>query len=1044
MRPLLLTMEAFGPYAGRETVDFAALDGAGLYLITGDTGAGKTTIFDAISYALYGEPSGRARTDKMLRSDYAPADAPAGVELTFTYREKPYHIRRLLERERPKKRGDGVITDPAAAELTLPGGQVVTGTAAVTARVEGILGITREQFSQIVMIAQGDFQRLLFSGTKDRTEILRRIFATQTIEAFQNRLRELARESRRAWLSKQEQMRLLAGGIRCDQGSPLGALLARWRQEPEAVHNAGELLEALGDYIAREEEQIAALQAQRKALGQEESKLEVALARIRESNARLAELKEKSGKLAALEGQAGEIRDKEQQKARGELARSKIAPVDRALREAWQEQEAAAQSLGQAQRDREAEQKALEAAETALEEALSREGERTALRGKILRLEEALPHYRRREELAGQMEVQALVLRKTQGELQAGEDRQEACRFRLEELAQALAELAALPAPQTLELALSRAGERLDALEELERLWADLALARESCRETQAQYGLAEAEHARADKTYRQLEQDFLREQAGLLARELREDHPCPVCGAREHPAPARLSDTAPTKGEVDDARQEAETRRETRERLSRECAAALERVRALGEQGQSQTQKLLPNLEPGGEPLQLAALRQEAAAAKAALEQELQGLRERLAEKPALEQAQESLWEEQQNRAQALAELQRQLAGQKEGLSRLEGEHAALDLRLGEETADDGEAELLRSKETLSALEVQLEDARQAQQSAAAALERAQATLAERRLRQEALADRQEEHSRRFLQALAEGGFATPQSYRDALRTPEQLVQLEEELAEYRRELDFLRRDVARLEGETRGDTPQDAGALEERLQALGALLAEMEAELARRQSAGSGNLQARSALETCSREMAAAEEESLAHKELADTAGGGIGGKDKLTFETYLQTAYFDRILQAANLRFAPMTGGQYELRRQRSASNLAAKTGLDLDVLDHYTGKARDVRSLSGGESFKASLALALGLSDVVQQSSGGIQLDAMFLDEGFGSLDESSLDMAIATLQNLAAGSRSIGIISHVGELGNRVERQLLVEKTPQGSHVVLGV
>lgn len=694
MRPLNLTMSAFGPYAGQTTVDFSVLGTSGLYLITGDTGAGKTTIFDAITYALYGEASGESRESSMLRSKYAAPETPTFVELTFLNGGKTYTVRRNPEYTRPKTRGTGTTVQKADAELTMPDGRIITKARDVTAAVTDIVGVDREQFARIAMIAQGEFRKLLLAQTDERKAIFRQIFHTGQYQALQNRLKEEAAVLDRQCGELEAGLRQAAGSIRCDAPETL----------PDAL-DTDALLAALDTLLHADEAALTQAQAEH---AQTETQREQVLSDL--------------GKAEALEA------------ARGKLAEAESA---------WTEAQAE-----------------MKAAQAALDTATASQPEIQSRRQDITRLEDALRRYEQLDTLRAQAEAERKRLAQKRSDLDAARARTDAAAKALET---ARGKLSGQP---KLAVAAAQAGHAQDAAAQRCAQLAALETQRQQCAELETALTAAQAEYQKAAEAaqaalahYGAQNRAYLDAQAGILARTLVPGQPCPVCGATEHPCPAAAPEQTPD-------------------------AAALKRA---------------------------------------------------------------------------------------------------------------------------------LSDS-----------DRAQKTAAER--------------------------------------------------------------------------SAQAAG-----------LRGQLDAVRARWQ---------------------------WVHA-LAATANGAVPGKEKIMLETYIQTAYFDRILGRANTRLLIMSGGQYELRRCARAGDNRSQTGLELEVIDHYNGTARSVKTLSGGETFAASLSLALGLSDEVQATAGGVQLEAMFVDEGFGSLDSEALQQALAALVGVSGGSRIVGIISHVAELKDRIDRQIIVTKDRSG-------
>ena len=931
MRPLRLTLSAFGPYAGETVLELEKLGKGGLYLVTGDTGAGKTTLFDAITYALYDHSSGGVREGAMLRCKYADPRTPTFVELEFEVNGQRYTVRRNPEYTRPKVRGEGFTTEKADAVLTFPDTRPpVTRAKDVTAAVMEIIGLDYSQFCQIAMIAQGQFTRLLNASTEERSRIFRKLFRTQRYARLQERL-----QAESAVLSQQ----------RTAQNARLDSLLSGIQYAPDDPD-----AEALAALSAQTEPDAAL------------ALLDALLARQRaaqESTA--AALKDTEAQLDALQQQLG----------------------------AAQQARQLAEQLAAKQADLAAAQPVLEAARTESARHAGDAAQLDLLAGQATQAKAALAAYDELERLCRQQGTA-----RNAAQLARAQAAQK--RAQLEELAAKLAadeqELDALAdastrrlALETQEKALAQRGTALSTL--TQRLAACQQLAQKAHRAQEAYRTAAEAKaqaHTRRDA----LDRAFLDAQAGLLAQSLTEGAPCPVCGSTHHPAKAQLPRTAPTQAQVDAAKQEAETA----DALAQNASAAAQSANAAAEEARRSLRRdaedLLPErfTAPDG-PVQLtfafmttvlaeetaalhtaqaecaAALRRAAAdcTRRAALETDRQT---RTRQRPALEQAASEADRSAAAQAAQADALEQQIAGQRSALpypQRAEAQ-AALDalearrtvLRTGMEQA---QAALKRAEQAQAAAQAAV-DALQAQQTAAAQAAVPAQPLEELQARQTRLT-----------------------AARNTLRGQEQ--QLGAQL----------------LPNCTAAEKYRAAAAartqLEQRWQWVSALAA---------------------------------------------TAGGTLTSKQKIKLEAYIQMNYLDRILRHANTRLMQMTAGQYELERI-GAENQRSQSGLDLGVIDHYNGTRRNVKTLSGGESFKASLALALGLSDEVQSAAGGIRLDTLFLDEGFGSLDDESLEQAMRVLAGLTEGDRLVGIISHVSALKDRIDRQVVVRKARTGGSTV---
>lgn len=868
MKPLSLTMSAFGPYAGVTQLDFGKLGSEGVFLITGDTGAGKTTIFDAISFALYGEASGGAerRAARSFRSDYAAAEAETYVEFFFEHRGREYRIKRAPEYERRKLRGEGTTKQAAYAEFECAEtGELITRIDAVNARVGELTGLSRSQFAQTVMIAQGDFLKILNAKSEDRKRLFQKLFDTEVFAGIQQRLKDMNGECAQAV----ERINALSE-----------AELARLKDDMDFAR-AKELRELRTD--VRRMDKLPELLEER--LRARRERLDAAMA-------------------AAAQGEQ-----------RAALLSAQLAEARHTNRE-LDERDKLAREL----------------------EKMNASGEATAAQ------EEKLTHARRAARLAG---AEALLKKWTAesaenaAQLSAAEQALKKSEAAQEEWAarRASAEKE-LEGAELLKDGLRRMAEAIPLLMNAAAEAAALEAQREAAK-------LCLEESRRRDAEYTAVKERFYASQAGLLAAELKEGQPCPVCGATEHPAPARPAYEPATKEQLE---------------------------RADGERRRAEA-------------------RVHAAAAEAAKRQ---------------------------------AELE-SAKGRLEALG-----------FTGGESAQELEGECARTRAEIQRREAAVKSARAESEAALAALSRAKAALENAEKRRADIEAALEAQQAEFAAGLSALGFAGAEEYERAKMPARDMDALDAQLRARRERLRSL---TDRLEALTEKLT----GAERTELEAL-----EATAAAAQRASRAAGEAAA------AMKSAAAADEEAIARirelsarraeaqrrwavvKEVYDTVSGQVSRRVKISFETYVQQYYFKQVIAAANKRLTVLTDGMFVLRVKEEARNMRSQAGLDLDVLDRSTGLWRDVSTLSGGESFMASLALALGLADTVQSRSGGVRLDAMFIDEGFGTLDENSLRQAMELLTRLAGGRRLVGVISHMAELKERIDKKVVVTKTAAGS------
>lgn len=880
MKPIQLVLSAFGPYVERTVIDFSALGEEGLFLIAGDTGAGKTTIFDAISFALYGEASGgkEKRKSKSFHSDYVSDQTETYVELTFRHRGETWWIRRNLEYQRPaKKKKDGMeTTTRQAADAQMRNedtGEEILRMDDVNRRVRELLGLTQDQFTQTVMIAQGDFLKILTASSDDRKKLFRDLFHTNLYVDLQSRLQE----KNRACADEQKALEQVI-------------LSAEGKIDPEAEFAEREILlsycgqiqhtDALCTLLARliEQEKAAQEQArtQKKEAADQIGALIAAVTEGERVNRDFEDWESKKARLAALTAGQGEI--DAQRAALAAARRAQQLETDEALmRRTRRDMDAQRAALSEAQAALEQAEKALPETETRMKEAESRGGEIHALLAQAKQMEDCLP-------VLGEVE-----------RLKAALDTQK---------------------------------------RELQKLTAD---------------------SSRAQAAYTAAQNSYYLSQAGLLARELKAGQPCPVCGSTAHPCPAQITPETVTRQALEQAAQ----RRETAEKAQSDAATRL-------------------------------------AANQAALD-------------------------EREDRLRALKigadETRQRLA------ARIDAAHQA---------AADRQREIDAARSAYQALDKR----KTAAQSAVDAAQKQLAAL-EKDLRTQTEA---------FEQKRAAHGFEDEASYRLAKRTNADIERLDREIRNYDEQKRTLAAQTHELEDKLSGRQRTDLAALQNRRAA--ALDRQAKAENA--EKAMVRKLTLHESAEREIRQANAAIQKKRGKwqiiQELYTCCAGIAAGnpRAKLTFEAYVQQYYFRFVVAAANKRLTRLTDGMFTLRVMREAANRVSQSGLDLEVLDRSTGQARDVSTLSGGESFLASLALALGLSDAVQSQSGQIRMDAMFIDEGFGSLDENALRSSIDVLLELADGKRLIGIISHVQELEERIDKQIVVTKTPNGSTVRMNV
>ncbi len=1052
MKPVKIAVSAFCPYADRTELDLSLFGGRGLFLITGDTGAGKTTIFDAIAFALFGEASGSTRTADTLRSDFAEANTKTYVELTFLHKNKTYFIVRNPRYERPKKNGGGVTTENADATLQLPDGGVVSGYREVTAKVIDLLGINYRQFKQIAMIAQGEFLQLLLADSKERGEIFRRVFNTDLYQAVQRLLKDREREEKKRCESVEQSILQYISGIACPEGERGEELAAKIKGA--GIHNAGDILEELQALIAADTKL-------RHHLKQQGSKLDGKLAGqialiaqaqyINQAFADLAAAQEKQKLLA----QGQEEHNKQMKMLQdAETALYTVLPLETAYLRELAAEEKLSGSITALDKEIRGQIKDLEAVKVAWEAEQARGPQREKLAFAIDRLTNLLPRYDASQNLenelarlAKQQTEAAAVLEKLRRQKAEFAEQKSALNKELEGLAEAEIAMAAC----------EQAGRQLQAdqaaLFDLQAALSRLCRWQEEAAGLQRRFIEAQETFRADNEIYLEKEEAFFRGQAGILAAALEEGKPCPVCGSTAHPAKARPDLRSPSETELRELKEKADSARQGMQEASRQSAAKLAEIRLAEEQLDRAAAVCFPDIERDGEPQGLdrdlerqsiAALIESELAEWAQKKEEHSRrqlrLRESLARKKQGQETLAFLESALQETEEGTARQEQQYSGIISAIAAKSGELKALKSSLEYENRQQAEASIEAWTEQLNSWKKAFRQAEEDYHKLKSRLESDQTLLSDQSSRLANTIQSKDQALAAYTAKLSQGGFAGEESYHSALKSETEINGLKNRIDQYRQAVHSAEQDLQRLREETANKQLQDTGELEavrQRLEQEKNQVEEFGGIVAVRLGT---NEPIALALGKAIREAAVYQQEYLLLSNLSKTAGGELPGKQKLAFEHYVQASYFNRILIEANKRLKLMTNGRFEMLRRQEGADLRSQAGLEIDALDHYTGRVRPVKSLSGGEAFKASLALALGLSDVIQSYAGGVEIDTLFIDEGFGALDGESLEQAIQTLAGLAAGNRLVGIISHVAELKERIDRQIVVRKTIKGSRI----
>ena len=1046
MRPLTLEMTAFGSYAAHTVVPFDQL--SGLYLITGDTGAGKTTIFDAIMFALFGVPSGEDRTTDMLHSDHVSKEQDTEVTLRFTQGGKEYTVKRTIHFAK-KRGGLGFGDGKIDALLQEPDRDPTEGARNVTLRCEALLGLNAEQFRKIIMLAQGEFRAFLKADSTGKNEILGKLFDNSDYVYYQNLLAGARDALRRR---REEHTRVLHTALETELQLPQDL-------PPEQAegflpgHPA--LAENFRSLIAREEAALTAQTAARDRIRERMDAENVRRGAAEAVNAQLDELETLKAKQADLEAGTPEMERRRELWQRAERAQHRALPAMERLREADREQRAAKEKI-LALTDEAAEaDAALKQAAATVSADESDKAEQKQLDARVHQLSEQMPQYqtlsqRQQAHLAAQRAAEAAEtkLAALQDGIVQKETAIRALKERLEALAQA--DVQAEKAGRALELANEQA-EKLRAL----RGDADRAEADRKTLETLRAEQIRLRDLAlEAKDRHSDLYERFLRGQAGLLADGLRsdlkakEETVCPVCGGtvcRTHlPRLARAAEDTPDQAAVDRALRAFQTAEQTRANQQTELEKQADRLARAEDALRQQAEALDVRLEADALYIASLSAQDQITRCRQALSDAQAALKERETRKAELASQERSL-AEQQAEAEQQARTRQDCSEQAAALA-----SAVFTMRqqLSFETEDAARAECAALTQQSLALGRRIGEHQAALDLAQARRAELAGSLSEQQALLEIRTKRRDEAALAMRDALSVTGFPDEEAVRGALavtRGEEAEFWLNAEqraLTEFDTEKRHTAERIDTLAAQTAGKVRTDLTALEAEMDELAQQLAAVEDTLTVRSRLLDNHRAVQSKVSAARAALSGTDSAWRRLDRLASLAQGETSEEGKISFDRFVMGAIFREVLEMANRRMAQMSGGRYELVHRAGADRRNARAGLEIDVLDNSTGQRRSSGSLSGGEAFFTSLSLALGLSDVVQNHAGGKQMEALFIDEGFGTLSDDVLEKALEVLSGLTQGNRLVGIISHVDKLDESIPRKIRVKGGLKGSSLTI--
>ncbi len=961
MRPLHLHIEGFGPFGGVEDIDFNNISKEGLFLITGVTGSGKTSIFDAISFALFGEASGSIRGIGSFRSGYAKLENKTDIKLDFYHRGREYSITRNPDYPRPKKKASGadnITMQGKDASMYMPDGRVITGFRQVTEEVVELLGVNAEQFKQISMIAQGEFVAMLNSSSDKRSDIFRKVFNTHRFKNMEDKLSDLRNKSYYVCEDDKKAINQYMSGVRFVE-EDMKELYARAMES----YNYSRGVELIDEMLV------------------EARKCDKAMRRV---------LKETIKSLDSYTKEKETI-----------IADNTLIEDFYKVSEELLEKEKISENIA----------KAYEKIDVYRKELTELENEKAKLE-KDMSLYEELDMLTKKNKLIREdIAIQDKDIQGNENKIQEYSKKRQAGLDYISVHDNVKNEKTIWNINYT-------ESEKLNGfVKELDKRIEDYIDKKNKDIEYKATFITCESMYKGKKEEYDKLEEKYMRNQAGIIASKLEEDKPCPVCGSIEHPAVCKLVDEDITEATLNTKKSNLDKYNEEYNNASQRCKLNRGLMEAKASDIKEQyiaVNKQLSYMDKR--------YRDKVNEMVYVLENEyIEGM-------SALEDIYNNL---------CIESVEAYIASEEKGKVNLVLNYT----KAKKEESELGEKELDRISMENQILYDKIEKSRKDIQELKDKLSAARLEEKELDTKIKAIKEQLTYESLVELSKKLEDISIKAKTVADTIKNTEtNWIKIKEEIDRLRgsksnivKNLSVHHKDLNNIAKQDLTDINQAIGLEEDKIKAINAHIIEINNEILTNKDIVD---KVKDRLIT----MENNQKKYLLYKGLSDTANGALTGKDKIDLERYVQGFYFRQVVNEANKRFVKMSNGQFELRYKEEAANLKKASGLELEVMDYYIGSTRPVSSLSGGEAFKAALSLSLGMSDVIQSYAGGIEVNTLFIDEGFGSLDSDSLEMAINVLVGLSDGNCMVGIISHVEALKDKIENQIDVIKTNAGSNI----
>lgn len=1056
MKPVKLIISAIGPYAGElPPIEFSAFEEKGLFLISGDTGAGKTTIFDAICFALYGTTSGTYRDTKNLRSEHAKDSVKSYVDFYFTHQGREFHVWRQPSYERQKQRGSGVVIEKEQARLYEEGQIPIEGLTQVNHAVKELLHIDEKQFKQIVMIAQGEFWDLLNAKTDQRTEILRTIFLTSGYKNIEYRLKDRMDASYKAKAKAEDSMIQHFQDVAANEEDELFDELEELKGRAGSsgsAWNLDEMLSLLERLALSDKEKLERMKGELQKAEAALEKNREALALAKTNNGFIEKRDKLEKEKEELENRKAEIDSISLLLDRQKRATRNVHPAYTAWVKKRDEAVLTGKRIKKAESDLETAVTDAKQAQSALDDAKKREPEADKCRQTISRIDDEEQKYHQKEKLAGkQKDLEELDQKISTEETELKEYEKS-----LKEKIQALKEIVKELKDKPTELAGAKnESEKLTGLlADLDAVLDDEIPKREKRRKelSKKQKAFLGAREKYEEVVGKREEAEHILEdsRAGILAKKLVEGEKCPVCGSVHHPQPAKLKEFSISEGDFKQLQEEESALQEKKNTANTEA----EKAKTLLEECEQQLRIMIldclenPLLDMETAGVSLEELIMAAGEAKTRVETMAEENHKKCIslekDGKALKKAEKDLETAQGDEAEKLHAKREELGENRKRVNRELTETNAILKTLENLRFSDWETAKKERKQAETKKNRILEDITKAEEEKKKADNHVAAVTSEIKTWKGSL-EQQEKDKADFRtkldQEIGANEFSSVEEMLTYVVKEDEIALSDKMIAEYRQAVAANEKQLSDARVDAEGKVMIDMEGLKAVCDGQSAEVDLIRKKCNNNENRIATNEEKQKRILDKRGELEEAQKENAICQRLYNLVKGTTGN-GKITLEQYIQAAGFDGIIAAANRRLLPMSDGQYELYRQEDSLGRRSNNFLDLEVLDNYTGHRRPVGNLSGGGSFKASLSLALGLSDTVSSNLGGIQMDALFVDEGFGTLDRKSIDSAMEILVNLTGSNKLVGIISHREELKENIPQQIKVRKTKDGSQITV--